>query len=184
MPAYLTMNRGFSTLGMGRILSTPLFAMAVVNIAGGWCADRLIARSGSVFAVRIRFVGAGLLGASAILLLNFLPGRTPVLAILFVSICSFGVASSSFWSIAQHTPPSPMVGRSIGYLNSVGQLAGIAAPLITGWTLGPQKNFGFAIMVAGASPLMACLLLLTAGTSGLTGIKKVLSTMSHDVEPA
>ncbi len=35
VPTYLTSTRGFSTTGMGRVLSTPLFAMAVVNIAAG-----------------------------------------------------------------------------------------------------------------------------------------------------
>src|SRR3974377_953492 len=51
VPTYLTASRGFSTTGMGRVLSTSLFTMAVVNIAGGSIADRLVRRAGSVFRV-------------------------------------------------------------------------------------------------------------------------------------
>ena len=174
MPAYLTMSRGFSTMGMGRILSAPLFAMAVFNVVGGWAADKLVKRFGSVFRVRILFGAAGLLGSASLLLLQVLPGRGPVLPILVLSICSFGIASSNFWAISQHVPPMQMVARTIGILNTLSQLAGALAPLITGWTLGPQKQFGVAVTVAGVCPLIACGLLLIAGPRGLTKLKQDL----------
>lgn len=174
MPAYLTMSRGFSTMGMGRILSAPLFAMAVINVIGGWAADKLVKRNGSVFRVRILFGAAGLLGSASLLLLQVLPGRGPVLPILVLSICSFGIASSNFWAISQHVPPMQMVARTIGILNTLSQLAGALAPLITGWTLGPQKQFGVAVTVAGVCPLIACGLLLMAGPRGLTKLKENL----------
>jgi MFS transporter, ACS family, D-galactonate transporter len=174
MPAYLTMSRGFSTLGMGRILSAPLFAMAAVNVIGGWAADKLVKRHGSVFRVRILFGAAGLLGSASLLLLQVLPGRGPVLPILVLSICSFGLASSNFWAISQHVPPVQMVARTVGILNTLSQLAGALAPLITGWTLGPQKQFGVAVTVAGVCPLIACGLLLMAGPRGLTKLKQDL----------
>ena len=174
MPAYLTLARGFSTTSMGRILSAPLFIMAVVNIGVGWLADRLVARDEAVFRTRIIFAAAGLLGASSILLLNVIPGRASVLPILVISICSFGVTSSSYWALAQYTPPTFLVGRSIGYLNTLSQIAGVMAPIITGWSLGPTKNFQFAILLAGVAPLIACILLLIAG-QGLEKLKRELA---------
>jgi len=161
-------------MGMGRILSAPLFAMAVFNVVGGWAADKLVKRFGSVFRVRILFGAAGLLGSASLLLLQVLPGRGPVLPILVLSICSFGIASSNFWAISQHVPPMQMVARTIGILNTLSQLAGALAPLITGWTLGPQKQFGVAVTVAGVCPLIACGLLLIAGPRGLTKLKQDL----------
>jgi len=175
MPAYLTLARGFSTMGMGRILSMPLFIMAVVNIGFGWLADRLVARNEAVFRTRIIFAAAGLLGTSSILLLNVLPGHAPVLPILVISICSFGVTSSSYWAIAQHTPPAFLVGRSIGYLNTLSQIAGAVAPVITGWSLGPTKNFQFAILLAGVAPLIACALLFITGPQGLEKLNWTLA---------
>jgi MFS transporter, ACS family, D-galactonate transporter len=174
MPAYLTISRGYSTIGMGRILSVPLFAMAVVNVLAGFLADRLIARRGTLFRIRLIFLSLGLVGASAILLLNFIPGHAPVLPVLVISVCSFGVASSSFWAIAQYTSPSVLVGRAIGYLNTISQIGGVSAPLITGWSLGPHKDFRLAILLAGISPIVSVVLLLFAGPKGLGRLKSDL----------
>jgi MFS transporter, ACS family, D-galactonate transporter len=174
MPAYLTIARGYSTMGMGQTLSAPLFAMAVVNVLGGLLADKLITRGGSVFGVRLFFLTAGLLGASAILFLDVIPGRGPVLPILVLSICSFGLASSNFWAIAQYASPSAMVGRAIGYLNTLSQIGGVLAPLITGWSLGPHRNFKPAILIAGLCPLVSALLLALAGPKKLNDLKREL----------
>jgi ACS family D-galactonate transporter-like MFS transporter len=175
IPAYLSMARHFSVMTTGTILSIPLFAMTGVSIASGWLADKLIARTGNVFAVRLRFAILGLLGAALMLLLNFIPGRVAVLPVLTVSICSFGVANSSFWTLVQNTSPAGLVARVIGYLNTVSQLGGVTAPLITGWSLGPRKNFGLAIALAGLTPLVTCLLLLLTGAAGMQKLKSDLS---------
>ena len=178
MPAYLTIARGYSTIGMGRIFSIPLFAMAVVNVLAGFLADKLIKKRGTVFGVRLRFLMFGLLGSGAILLLNFLPGRAVVIPILTFSICSFGIASSSFWAIAQFASPSAMVGRAIGYLNTLSQIGGVCAPLFTGWSLGPHKDFRLAILLAGFSPLISLVVLFLTGPKGLTKLKSDLAATS------
>jgi MFS family permease len=174
MPTYLIVSRGYSTLGMGKILSTPLFAMAAVNVLAGFTADKLITKNGGVFTVRLTFLCAGLLGSSSILLLNLLPGGGAVLPILVLSICSFGLASSNYWAIAQYTSPSPMVGRAIGYLNTLSQIGGVIAPLVTGWTLGPHRNFKPAILIAGLCPLVSLILLALAGPKSLDRLKAAL----------
>ena len=173
VPTYLTTTRGFTTIEMGRVLSTPLFIMAVLNIIAGFVADRLVKRIGSVFRVRVFFAAAGYLGAGAVLLLLVLPGREAVLPILIVSVCSVGIGNSNYWAISQHTPPAGMVGRTIGYLNTLSQLAGAAAPLITGWILGPRKQFGVALFIAGVCPILAALCLIVAGENGLERIKGI-----------
>ena len=147
--------------------------MAVLNIIAGFVADRLVKRIGSVFRVRVFFAAAGYLGAGAVLLLLVLPGREAVLPILIVSVCSVGIGNSNYWAISQHTPPAGMVGRTIGYLNTLSQLAGAAAPLITGWILGPRKQFGVALFIAGVCPILAALCLIVAGENGLERIKSI-----------
>jgi MFS family permease len=175
VPSYLTISRGFSTLEMGRVLSIPLFVMAGVNIIGGFAADRLAVRIGSVSRVRLAFAVAGYVGSGVILLLLVLPGRTVVLPVLLLSICATGLGNSNYWALSQHVPPAHMVGRTIGYLNTVSQIAGAAAPLFTGWILGPQKQFGLALAIAGACPVLAAFALLLAGSKGLDRMKSLLS---------
>jgi hypothetical protein len=131
-----------------------------------------------VFKVRIWFASAGLLGAAAIALLNLFPGRAPVVPVLTLSICSFGIASSNFWAIAQQAAPAALVGRALGYLNTISQLGGVTAPLITGWTLGPNRNFSPAILIAALSPLISCALLIGAGPSGIQRLKALLISAS------
>lgn len=175
MPAYMTMSRGFSTLGMGRILSTPLFVMAGTNLFAGWLADRFASRTGKPFWVRIGFAAVGLTGAASILLLNVTIGRAPVLPILVLSICSFGIASSNFWTISQSASPVAIVGRAIGYLNTLSQIAGVVAPIVTGWSLGPHNDFRFAILVAGICPLIAAACLIVAGR----GLPKLIAALER-----
>jgi len=181
VPTYLTSTRGFTTLEMGRVLSTPLFIMAVFNIVAGSIADRLVKRVGSVFRVRVAFAATGYATSAVVLLLLVLPGKEVVLPILILSVCATGIGNSNFWAISQHAPPAGLVGRTIGYLNTVAQLAGAAAPLITGWILGPQKQFGIALGIAGICPLLAAICLLVAGVNGLEQFKTI---WAGDLEPA
>jgi sugar phosphate permease len=64
----------------------------------------------------------------------------------------------------------------IGYLNTLSQLAGAVAPLVTGWSLGPQKNFHFAILVAGICPLIAAACLIVAGR----GLPKLIASLERN----
>jgi MFS family permease len=174
IPTYLVASKGFSTLAMGRVISTGLFTVAATNVLAGYAADRL-ARGAGVFRVRVLFASAGYLGTAAILLLLVLPDRAWVVPVFTLSMCATGMGNASFWAIAQHVSPADMTGRTIGFLNTLSQIAGVAAPLVTGWMLGPEKHFGPAILVAGVCPVLAGACLLAAGSGGLQSLKAVLS---------
>jgi MFS family permease len=177
VPAYLILSRGFSTLHMGRVVSIALFTMAGVNIAAGAAADRMAARIG-VFRARLLFGIAGYAGTASVLLLLVVRDPRWVLPILTVSMCATGIGNSSFWTMAQHVPPKHMVGRTIGILNTLSQIAGAAAPILTGWILGPEKHFGPAILVAGICPVAAAICLMAAGHQGLDRTKSRLAQAS------
>jgi len=174
VPSYLILSRGFSTLAMGRVVSTAMFIMAGVNVVGGWAADKLAARIG-VFPARLWFSGMGYVANGIVLLLLVTPSRFWALPILTVALCGTGIGNSSFWAISQHVPPKNMVGRTVGYLNMVAVAAGAAAPIITGLILGPQKHFGPAILVAGMCPVLAAVCLLAVGAQGLERMKALLA---------
>jgi MFS family permease len=174
VPSYLILSRGFSTLAMGRVVSTALFTMAIVNVLAGSAVDKLAARIG-VFRARLWFGVVGYAGTAAILLLLAIPDRSLALPILTFSMCATGIGNSNFWTISQHVPPKNLVGRTIGYLNTISVTAGAAAPIITGWILGPQRQFGPAILVAGICPVLAAVCLLAAGSKGLGRMKALLA---------
>jgi ACS family glucarate transporter-like MFS transporter len=174
VPTYLVVSRGFSTLAMGRAVSTGLFSVAATNVLAGYSADRL-ARGVEVFRIRLLFAVSGYLGTAAILLLLVMPDRAWIVPVFTFSMCATGIGNASFWTVAQHVSPAHVAGRTIGYLNTLSQVAGVAAPLVTGWILGPEKHFGPAILVAGVCPVLAGACLLAAGSEGLHRLKAVLS---------
>jgi MFS family permease len=176
VPTYLVSSRGFSTTGMGRVLSIPLFAMVAVNIVSGRVADKLVKRVGSVFRVRLWFCSTGYILSGTLLLLLILKDRAAVMPVLMVAVCATGIGNSNFWAISQSVAPATVVGRVIGYLNTISQMAGAAAPLITGWILGPQKQFGIALTIAGVSAPLAAACLLYTGVGGLERMRKALLT--------
>jgi len=174
VPSYLILSRGFSTTEMGRVVSVALFTMAFVNVAAGWLVDRWAARIG-VFRARVWFAVVGYAGTGAILLLPLARERVWALPILTIAMCATGVGNSNFWAISQHVPPRNLVGRTIGYLNTVSVAGGAVAPVITGFILGPQKHFGPAILVAGICPVLAAFSLLAAGSQGLERMKGLMA---------
>ena len=173
VPSYLIIARGFTTLEMGKVVSTALMTMAVLNIVAGAAVDRLAARMG-VFPARLTVAVLGYVGTGAVLLL-LVTDRSWALPILTFSMCATGIGNSNYWAISQHVPPKNMVGRTIGFLNTISVMGGIAAPLITGFILGPHKHFGPAVFVAGVCPLLAALCLLAAGPKGLGRMKEMLA---------
>jgi MFS family permease len=176
MPSYLTLVHKFSTIEMGVVLSTPLFAMGLLSVTAGLVSDLLVRRGANPFVVRVRFCGAGLAGAACVLCLPLIHDRTWVLPVLLVSMSSMGVASSSYWALSQLAAPSKMVGRFMGYINTIAQIAGAAAPLITGWLLGPEKRFGTAVVVAGISPILASAALLAIGAPRVQALRQALES--------
>lgn len=176
VPAYLTLVHKFNTIEMGHVLSVPLFAMAAAMTLFGAIADRLARRTGKACAVRLWFMCGGMLGAGTVLLLLVVPNRSWVMPLLVVALCSWGVGSSSYWSLAQYLSPAQLIGRSIGYLNTVAQAAGAAAPLITGWLLGPSHDFTIALAVAGSFPLIACSIMAAIGPARLEAFRLSLES--------
>jgi ACS family D-galactonate transporter-like MFS transporter len=174
VPGYLVLSRGFSNLEMGRVISTGLFTMAASNVLTGYAADRLATRIG-VFRIRLMFAAAGYAGTAAILLLLAVQDRTWVLPVFMCSMCATGTGNSNFWAIAQQVSPRHMTGRTIGYLNTLSQVAGAAAPIVTGWIAGPQKHFGPAIVVAGTCPVVAAVCLIAMGSKGLERMRALLA---------
>ena len=129
--------------------------------------------------VRKRLETGGGAGNGGSLHFDAKPAAKEALPILTFAMCATGIGNTNFWAISQHVPPKRMVARTIGYLNMLSVVAGAAAPVVTGWILGPQKHFGPAIFVAGVCPVLAALCLLAAGSQGLGRMKALLAGEVH-----
>jgi MFS transporter, ACS family, D-galactonate transporter len=151
VPAYLISAHHLSYVAMGAFSASALFGMAVMSPLGGHLADCWIACSDRPLAIRKGFVGVGCVLSSSVLLLLKVKSAPLVLGTLVFSLAGLGLASSNFWSLTQDISPPSVVGRIVGFQNSVGNLAGICAPVITGLLIGGSKNFESSILLAGLS---------------------------------
>jgi ACS family glucarate transporter-like MFS transporter len=174
LPTYLTSTRGFSNTEMGSIFSIPFVVMAVLSTIAGRIGDNL-ASSYGVFRVRVAFASIAYTCASSVLILLIQPSQKIVLPLLILAVTGFGIASTNYWALGQHIPPARLVGRGVAYLNTLSQVAGVLAPLITGWILGPEKNFTIGLAIAGTCPMLASACLLIAGPKGLAAVKQHLA---------
>ena len=160
-PSYLLTVHGYSNLKMGVILSVPMAVTAVTSLMAGTAADQLIKKTGaSPLAVRKTFVAVAFLCASSIVLLAYMPVGTSLLPLFLLSMGGMGLGVSNYWALTNLYTTKRSIGRAMGYQNMVGQLAGVAAPIVTGLLVGAERNFTLAILIAGLSPLIAAAVLI------------------------
>lgn len=155
LPSYLVIARGFSFLKMGVYTALPLLVTAVLSMVFGRIADRVISRTGHSVTIRKRFIAAGFLLGSVIAIVPALASSEAILATLILSLMGVGVASANYWALTQAASPASMIGRVIGAQNTLANLAGICAPIVTGVLVGRANNFNVALIVAGSAMLIA-----------------------------
>jgi MFS transporter, ACS family, D-galactonate transporter len=151
LPSYLVMERGFSFEKMGAFTGGPLLAMALVTPIGGRLADRWIARTGRPLKVRKFFFCIGVMLGSSLLLLRTVESNGAVLGVLVFALAGLGLAAANFWALLQTVSPVSFAGRAVGYQNTVANLSGICAPILTGYLVGETKNFQLAILFAAGA---------------------------------
>jgi len=157
IPSYLVLRYQASYLKMGTYTALPLVGMAIVSMLAARAADRRIARGERPISVRRNFVCAGFVLSSSGLALLAAPSAEAALGVLLCSLLGLGVASANFWALTQAISPPSMVGRIVGYQNTISNLAGLCAPILTGYLIGNERSFQSAIWLAGSSPLLAAL---------------------------
>jgi len=155
MPAYLSDARGLS-LGSSGLYTTFSFAgMAVMSIAGGWAADRLIGQGRSPVTVRKSFTIAGFLLASTELIGGSSLSLHTALLFSVLSLSGLGLATANYWALTQTLIPGSSIGRIVGIQNCAASLAGIVAPILTGWLVDKTGSY--------AAPMQTVVFFLALG---------------------
>jgi len=146
MPLWLVAQRGFSLIGMSRLLAVVYAVAATASVLSGWLCDRLIAAGYSLNRVRkgmsvIAHVGGavGLAGCAA-------GNAHIVVASLFVS-ATF-LIMTALWPITQTLAGPRAAGRWVGIQNCLANIAGIIGPIVTGWIVDKTGSFNAAFALA------------------------------------
>jgi MFS family permease len=147
LPWYLVRERHYSEAAMGRFGSMAFWAVGIASLISGWISDRLVERGGSPTFVRKMFAAGGLTGAIVIVAVPLLQSESTSLYVLIFACISFGCYSSHPWLISQTLAGPAAAGRWSGMQNSVGNLAGVVAPWLTGRIVQDKGHFVYAFAV-------------------------------------
>jgi len=155
MPAYFMERRHLSLGKMGLFVFFSFGGMAIVATLAGWAADRLIRRGLSPVTVRKCFTIAGFSIACTELIGARASSLETALLFAVASLSGLGLATANYWALTQTLIPGAAIGRISGIQNCSCSLAGIVAPLLTGWLL--QKTGSYE------APMVAILVVLLLG---------------------
>ncbi len=147
LPTYLVEERHFSMTMMAFLASGPLWGLATTTTFCGWASDRLIARGSTPTRVRKSFAATGL-----VLLTIMVPAayvRSPGLSVVLIMLgcLSFGLCTANHWAISQTLSGPVAAGRWTGMQNAFGNMAGIAAPYLTGVTVAATGSYHYAFLL-------------------------------------
>ncbi|MGA2116246.1 MAG: MFS transporter [Bryobacteraceae bacterium] len=148
LPAYLEKERHFAVAKMAVWGALAFLAAAAACVACGWLSDFAIARGGTPTLVRRAFAGAGLALATIIVPVSLVHDDRLAMAFLIAACLFIGMWSSNVWAITQTLAGPHAAGKWCAVQNGVGNLAGVAAPWLTGWVVGRTGHFSLAFVVA------------------------------------
>jgi MFS transporter, ACS family, D-galactonate transporter len=150
LPYYLEEERHFAKHKMAVYGSLSFLAVALSSVFCGWLSDHLIARGGTPTRVRKTFAGVGLCLSTIILPVALVHSAELAMALLMMACLSFGVYTSNVYAITQTLAGPRAAGKWTGLQNGIGNLAGVAAPWLTGWVVQRTGEFYLAFLLAAA----------------------------------
>ncbi len=162
MPTYFKDRFGLSLTASGWFTFMSFGGMATVAILAGWAADRLIARGRNPVTVRKGFTIVGFVLAFSEVFGAFSHSTTTTLFLAVFSLSGLGLATANYWALTQTLTPASASARVAGIQNTAANMAGIAAPWITGILVQRTGSFNAPLIAIGFWLLVgiACYLFL------------------------
>lgn len=157
LPAYFVERRNLSLNSMGIYTMMSFVGAGLVAIASGAAADWWIARGADAAATRRWFTIAGLLAASTEVIGAMSQSNDVAVFFALFSMAGLGLATPNYWALTQTLVPRAAAGRVAGVQNTALNLAGIVAPILTGWLKQVSGSY--------TAPMQAIWVVLLAGVA-------------------
>jgi len=150
LPLYLVKERGLSVAHMAKIGGLIFLVFAASSFLAGQLSDRWVRGGASTSRVRKTCVISAHLGTAASLGAAAIGSVNVSVASLFCAAVAFGLGTQSVYAIGQTLAGPQLAGRWIGIQSSVGNLAGIVGPLITGAVVDRSGQYYWAFIITAA----------------------------------
>lgn len=158
LPTYLSQSLGIDLLHSFLYTGFPWLMAVLCEIAvGGWLIDRLIARGATPGKVRLRVMMLGMGLGFAVIGVAYSHTAASALFWLTISIAGSAAATPAMWAAPSLIAPRSNVATVGSILNFSGQVAGISAPVITGYVHKSTNGFSGAFFIAAALQLCGLL---------------------------
>ena len=152
LPSLIKASGVKDPLDVGLLTAIPYSVATVAMIATSYSSDKKRER-------RWHLSVPGLLGALG-LLLSVVFAHNTVLALAALALAAAGICTtvSQFWNLPGAFLGGAAAAAGIAFVNSVGNLAGFAAPPLVGWVKDTTGNTNLAIVAIAVSVSLASLL--------------------------
>lgn len=145
LPSYLVMDRGFTLVKTGIFAMLPYMVSVISSPFGGWLSDywtrKYGAHIGRSLPIQIGLAGCGVF----LILAAYTPNAYAAVIYLCASVGFLNMNFAPFWSAAL-TLSSKDGGVIGGLMNTLGTIAGVVAPAITGLVVTASGNkFEYAL---------------------------------------
>lgn len=148
LPLLLVRAHGLRVDEMAVIGACVYALQALSAPATGWVCDRLLLRGADPSRVLKSTIIIGLCGVAASMAICAVAGTGLVIGLLLVSGVFFGVQSAPLGSITQTLGGPRAAAQWMGIQNLCANMAGVLAPLVTGYTLGAGGSFTWAFAIS------------------------------------
>jgi MFS family permease len=162
MPTYFKERFGLSLTASSWFTFMSFAGTGTIAILAGWAADRLIARGRNAVTVRKGFTIAGFVLAFSAAFGALTHSSAIALFLAVFSLSGLGLATANYWALTQTLTPRSVSARVAGIQNTAANIAGIAAPWITGFLVQKTGSFNAPLIAVGFWLLVgiACYLFL------------------------
>jgi MFS family permease len=150
LPLYLVKARGLSVGQMAQIGGLIYIVYAASSFSTGWLSDRWIRRGASDNRVRKTVIVSAHAIMAASLVVAAVGDLSASVISLFCAAVAFGFSTPTLFCIGQTLAGPQVAGRWIGIQNCVANLAGIVAPIITGFVVDRTGQYYWAFVIAAA----------------------------------
>ncbi len=149
LPLYLVKEQGLSITAMAQLGGVIYVLQAVGAALGGFIVDRRIAAGSTVNLTYKAALGGGMVGIALCFVACATGGPVVATASIVVAGMLQGVVGPVIFAVAQTLAGPTASGKWVGVQNALANIAGIAAPVVTGVIVDRTGHFAGAFVLAG-----------------------------------
>src|SRR2546425_3135274 len=149
LPSYFVDVRHVTILEAGVRAALPFLVFGVCQPLGGWIADRLIRQGWDPAPTRKAIISLGFLSGLLIIPAAATTSKDVAL-LLIIGGCLVGLSTANQMVLLQGCTPPKQIGLAVGVYNSVGNIAGMCQPIVTGFVIKLTGSYTPTFVLAAA----------------------------------